>query len=214
MVEKPKGFLKKLENFWYHNKIVVLIVLFFLCSVIYLGIDYFKKQDPDMTLAYVSETYGDQSQFARVEDRISQIVGDLNNDGKARLNYRLMVIRKGDITNYDVDKEQAFNYSFLDKNVRLYIIEDAFFTDRQLFFEPLEGILAEEHLAGGLKNQEGQVCAIPLAGSKVAETMDFNRPELYVGVKRILDTERSDKLVEKQHEKAKEVLQYIVEGEN
>ncbi|MBE7024445.1 MAG: hypothetical protein E7408_00115 [Ruminococcaceae bacterium] len=213
MAEKPKGFFKKTENFWYHYKIVVLIVLFFLCSALFLTADYLKKKDPDMVLAYAGASYGDESQFARAEDAFKAIIGDLNGDGKIQLNYRFMFIRGENITSSDLDKQQGFNYSFLDKNVRLYIIEDALFSEKQLYFEPLEDILPAESLAGGLKNLEGQVCAIPLADKPVAEAMDFNRPELYVAVKRIMDPERNNELVHRQHEKAKEVLKYIAEGE-
>lgn len=213
MTEKPKGFRKKIENFWYHYKIAVLVGLFFVFAATYLVIDVVKKQDPDMVLAYVSETYGDESQFARAEEAISAIVGDINGDGKVKLNYRMMAIRDQNLYSFDVDREQAFNYSFLDKNVRLYIIEDIFFEQRKLYFEPLEGIVSEESLAGGLTNEEGEICAVPLEGNAVAETMDFSRPELYVGIKRVMDTEKNDELVYTQHEKAKEVLKYIVEGE-
>ncbi len=211
--EKPKGFKKKLENFWYHNKIAVLLVLFFVASAVYLGVDMLKKQDPDMVLTYVSRTYGDETQFRRIEPTLFSIVGDLNGDGKTKLNYRLLFVRERDITNFDVDVEQAFNYSFLDKNVRLYFIEDALFADKQAYFEPLEEILPEAYLSGGLKNAEGQVCAVPLSESAAAEEMHMNRPEMYVAVKRIMDIEKHDSLCMEQHEKAKEILKYIVEGD-
>ncbi len=215
MSEKPRGFKKKLENFWYHYKIVVLIVLFFVCSALYLGMDFIRKQDPDMVLTYVSREYGDESQFARAEDDFLRIIGDLNGDGKKKLNYRFCVLKEGlaQMYSFGLDQEQAFNYSFLDKNVRLYIIEDTFFKEKQAYFEPLAALLPAEALAGGLQNEEGQVCAISLADKPVAQRMHFDRPELYVAVKRIMDTEKNDELVAQQHEKAKEVLKFIVEGD-
>lgn len=213
MVEKPKGFLKKIENFWYHYKIVFLIALFFVCSFTFLMVDYLKKKDPDMVLCYISQTYGSEAQFGSVEEELKEIVGDLTGDGRAQLNYRLIFVRAQSSNDADVTTKQGFNYSFLDKNVRLYIIEDRFFEEKTLFFEPLEGVLSEEQLSGGLKNPDGQICVVPLTDSPVAEKMDLNRPELYVGIKRIMDTERNDELAHRQHEKAKEVLKYILEGE-
>ena len=213
MAEKPKGFFKKLENFWYHYKIVFLIALFFVGSFAFLTVDYVTKKDPDMVLCYISQTYGSEAQFEGVDDSLKEIIGDLTGDGRVQLNYRLIFIRAQASSDTDVTTEQGFNYSFLDKNVRLYIIEDRFFQEKTLFFEPLEGVLSEEQLAGGLKNPDGQVCVVPLVDSAVAKEMDFNRPELYVGIKRIMDTERNDELAHRQHEKAKEVLKYIVEGE-
>ncbi len=210
--EKPKGFKKKLENFWYHYKAAVLIVAFFVFSATYLAVDYLRKKEPDMVLAYVSETYGDQTQFLRVEEELKQVIGDVNGDGRKQLNYRLIVIRE-DFTSYDVDKTQHFNYSFLDKNARLFIIEDKFFEQKKDYFEPLKGIVPDELLEGGLKNDAGEVCAIPLLESAVAEKMDFARPELYVGIKRMIDTEKHEKLVPLQHEKSKEVIRYIMTGQ-
>lgn len=210
--EKPKGFRKKLENFWYHHQILTLVTAFFVFSAIFLTVDYVRKQDPDMVLAYAGEAFGDQTQFIRAEEDFHSVIGDINGDGKVKLNYRIMVLRNNG-TDMSVDNEQHFNYSFIDKNVRLFIIEDKFFDMKKNFFEPLEGLLPDEFLKDGLKNEEGKVCAVPIAGSAVAETMNFARPELYVGIKKMIDTEKHEKLVPAQFEKSKELIRYIVTGE-
>ena len=75
--EKPKGFKKKLENFWYHYKIAILVGAFLAASATFLAVDYLKKREPDMILCYVSETYGDTTQFMRIEDKLKEIVGDI-----------------------------------------------------------------------------------------------------------------------------------------
>jgi len=212
MTEKPKGFIKKLDNFWYHYKIVVLIALFFICSGLFLLGDFFRKQDPDLVFGYVSETYGDESQFARVEPELFRIMGDINGDGKTKINYRLMVIRGNDMYSYGLNQEEHFNHSFLDKDVRLYIIEDKFFEGKQAYFEPLTDILPPKMLEGGLKNENGEICAAPLLGRPVAEKMDFSRPELYIALKRTMDTEKHDALVPAKKEKAEAILKYIIEG--
>ena len=210
--EKPKGFWKKLENFWYHHQIATLIVAFFICSGVFLTVDYVKKQDPDMVLCYAGNNFGDRTQFIRAEEDLKRVVGDINDDGEVKLNYRIMVLRNGgmDIT---ADHEQHFNYSFIDKNARLFIIEDALLQQKTNFFQPLEGILPEELLKDGVKNEEGQVCAVPLENSPVAKTMDFARPQLYVGIKKMIDTEKHEKLVPFQFEKSKDLIRYIVTGE-
>ncbi len=210
--EKPKGFWKKLENFWYHHQIATLVTAFLICSAIFLTVDYVKKQDPDMVLCYAGEAFGDRTQFVRAEEGLCAVVGDINGDGKVKLNYRIMVLRNSGLE-LTVDNEQHFNYSFIDKNARLFIIEDKFFDQKKIYFEPLEGILPDELLKDGLKNDEGQVCVVPIAGSEVAKTMDFARPELYVGIKKMIDTEKHEKLVPAQFEKSKELLRYIVTGE-
>ena len=209
--EKPKGFKKKIENFWYHYKIPALLGLFFLGSALFLGIDVVKTKNPDMVVTYVSEKYGDESQFRRIEPEFYDILGDINGDGKTKVNYRLILMREKSFFNGGMDIEQSYNYSFLDKNVRLYFLEDAYFPARQAYFEPLEGILPEECLANGLKNEEGQVCAVPLAGTKAGKEMQMDRPEMYVAVKRIMDTEKRDSLVAVQHEKAKEIIKFMME---
>ncbi len=211
--EKPKGFKKKLENIWYHYKIVILIVTFLVASGIYLGIDVLKKQDPDMVVAYVSETYGDETQFRRIEDAVYSIVGDINGDGRVRMNYRTIYMHAKKMSGYDIDVEQAYHFTFLDSQVRLFFIEDAYFEEKQGYFLPLEGILSPKSLENGLKNAEGEVCAVPLQGSQIAGKMHLDRPGLYLGVKRVISSERNNPLCEIQLEKAKEVAKYIMEGE-
>lgn len=214
MMERPKGFKQKWENYWYHHKFETLVALFLVASVLVLGIDFVRKKDPDMVIAYVSEAYGDAMQFRYVEDSFEHIVGDINGDGLEKINYRFMVIRKTFMDSYGLSQEQNFNYSFLDKNVRLYILEEQFFEAKELYFEPLEELFSADVLEGGLRNAEGNLCAIPLLNCALAEDMDCDRPELYVALKRRMDTERHDKLVPVQEEKAISLLRYIVEGEN
>ncbi len=209
--EKPKGFKKKAENFWYHYKVLILLGLFFLCSAVYLGIDMVKTKNPDMVITYVGETYGDESQFRRIEPEVYEILGDVNGDGKTMVNYRLFFMREKTFYNRGMDIEQSYYYSFLDKNVRMFFLEEAYFADRQAYFEPLEGVLPAQRLVNGLKNEEGQVCAVPLAGTVGGKKMQLDRPDMYVAIKRIMDTEKRDSLVPIKHEKAKEILQYITQ---
>ncbi len=213
MTEKPKGFKQKWENYWYHHKFETLIALFFVASALVLGIDVAQKKDPDMVIAYVSEAYGDEMQFRHVEDSFRHIVGDINGDGFEKINYRFMVIRKTFMDSYSLSQEQHFNYSFLDKDVRLYIIEEKFFGEKALYFEPLEDLVPADVLEGGLRNAEGEICAVPLLSCALAADMDCAREELYVALKRKMDTEKHDKLVPLQQEKAFSLLRYIIEGE-
>ena len=214
MREKLKAFGKAVENFWYHHKIVTCVILFYVIAGLYLGIDALKKSEPDMVITYVGEAYGDESQFARAESVLLPLVGDLNGDGKEKINYRMLTVRPGTVAAaYDfVSKEQGFNYSFIDQNVRLYFIEERFLKEKEVYFEPLEGILSPESLAGAYKNADGESIGVPLSDNALAKKMDFAREGMYLAVKRVLDVERPDDLVRKQHEKAKEVLQYIIEG--
>ncbi len=211
--EKPKGFKKKLENFWYHYKGVVLLVAFLLFSVIYLGADVMRKQDPDMTTVYVSDVYGSETQFRRVEPAVAEIVTDLNGDGRVRLNYRMLIVKKKDVSKLDMDYMQAFNYSFLDKDTRLYFLEERFAKEKEDYFVPLDDVLPPQLLEKGIKNKEGRVYAVPMEGSAVAEEMNLARPGMYMAVKRIMDTEKQHAYLETQQEKAKRTVKYILEGD-
>ena len=76
----------------------------------------------------------------------------------------------------------------------------------------MEELLSPEDLEGGLKNENGEVCAAPLLGRPIAEKMDFSRPELYIALKRTMDPEKHDALVPLKKEKAEAILKYIIEG--
>ncbi len=211
--EKPKGFKKKLENFWYHYKVLVLFLAFVIFSVVYLGADVMRKQDPDMTTVYVSDVYGSEIQFRRVEPSVAEIVEDLNGDGRVRLNYRMLIVKQKDISKFDMDYMQAFNYSFMDKDTRLYFLEERFLQEKEAYFEPLDDVLPPQLLEKGIKNKEGRVYAVPMEGSAVAEEMDLARPGMYMAVKKIMDTEKQHDYLYTQQEKAKLVVKYILEGD-
>lgn len=207
-----KRFKKWLENYWYHYSTITWIVLFFVVSFFVLAGDYLKKKDPDLVVVYVGSVYGNASQFDSVKDRFSEMVGDLNQDGRVSVNYRMITIRKGHFTNYDVQKTQEMNYSFLDKSAQLYLIEDTFANEKTVYFEPLTDLLPPEALEGGLTNENGEVVAVPLAGKKIAKEMDFDRENTYIAVKTTMDIERNNAFSAAGKEKARELLQYIISG--
>lgn len=210
MQEKMTRFRKWFENYWYHHSALTLVILFFVVSGVVLTVDFLKKKNPDFVVVYAGHEYGSASQFAPIEDKAKEIVGDLDGDGQVKVNFRLIAIRTGEITDYDVNKEQQFNYSFLDEAVHLYLIEKNYLTDKSLYFEPLDSILPADRLRGGIKNEAGEVYAVPLSGNRLAEEMDFAREDMYIAVKKIMDVERDNPLAHEGQEKAKELLQYIV----
>lgn len=212
MAKRFEKWKKWFENYWYHYNIQTWLVLVFIISGVILVTNFFQKKDADFVVVYAGSAYGSEAQFDSVKDTIYETVGDLNADGKVHINYRIIAIREGGLSNYNVNKQQEFNYSFLDKGAQLYIIEDKYAKDKAAYFEPLTGLLPPEVMEGGLKNENGEVFAVPLSGKKIAREMDFDRENIYIAVKTTMDRERDDAFAMKGKEKARALLQYIVNG--
>ncbi|MDD6308345.1 MAG: hypothetical protein PUB07_03185 [Clostridia bacterium] len=204
-----RKFLKWLDNYWYHNKIITLIVLFFVFSGIVYATNIIQKRDPDFVVVYVSGQYGNESQFAPIREKVEDIVGDLDGDGRKTINYRIIAIRDNIIESYDVNKKLEFDYSLLDKSARLYLIEEKYAKEKAAYFIPLEDILPPEKLEDGIKNEEGKVIAIPLRDNAVGKKMQLDQGNMYVAMKALMDLERNDELANKGVEKAKEIFTYI-----
>ncbi len=203
-------FKKWFENYWYHHAAKTIVVGLLIISAIALMINVAQKSDPDFVMAYVGEAYGSDVQFEPIRPKAEELVGDLNGDGKTKVNSRIITIRKGTFSEVDVNKEQEFNYSFLDTAVHFYIIEEQFLRDKAIYFEPLEALLPPEALEGGMKNEAGEVYAVPLRDNIIAKEMDFARENMYVAVKKIMDIEKNEEIALKGQEISKALLQYMI----
>lgn len=77
------GFLKKLENFWYHNKWTVIVVAFFVCVILVCTVQMLGKDKYDVTV--LCGTTADMSTEQR-EALLATISGllaqDYDKDGK------------------------------------------------------------------------------------------------------------------------------------
>ena len=78
-----KGFFKWLDNFWYHNKWIVLIVAFFVISGSVILVQFMQKEDYDALVLYTGPVAPNALETKDIEDAFESVMySEYNKDGK------------------------------------------------------------------------------------------------------------------------------------
>ncbi len=78
-----KKIVKWLENFWYHNRWIVLIVGFFIIAGSIMIFQLFDRDEYDAMLLYTGPEYPNANEVRELEDAFENVVSeDYNGDGK------------------------------------------------------------------------------------------------------------------------------------
>lgn len=93
----PKmNFRQRCANFWYYHKWLVITILFFLAFIAIATVQFFQKDDADVSLLYVGPALVDDRLSRDLIESSSPLVDDENGDGKALVDF-ININLSGDI---------------------------------------------------------------------------------------------------------------------
>ena len=79
--EPGNKFFKKLDNFWYHNKWTVIIVLFFVVVLLVCTLQMCSNDKPDISVMYAGPYKFGQTDKLNFRSAFAEIAPDRNGDG-------------------------------------------------------------------------------------------------------------------------------------
>ena len=81
-------FRQKIENFWYHNKVAIIVIPIFLAFAIIATVQLFTKDEPDANFLYMGPARVAFKGEGLLQDSIAKVMKeDYNNDGKKYIDY-------------------------------------------------------------------------------------------------------------------------------
>ena len=81
-VEEPELEVNKWQNFWYHNKVKVIMIAAFAFILIVAGVQYFSRVNPDVYVLYAGPDYITANENKTFCESLSKIMDDYNGDGR------------------------------------------------------------------------------------------------------------------------------------
>ena len=122
-----KGFIKWLDNFWYHNKWIVLIVAFFLISGSIILVQFIQKEEYDALILYTGPESPDAIETRNIENAFEAVMEkEYNGDGKKTVSLNpifLLTDKQFNSDEYKFDENGnliVYNSSELMKNKEQY----------------------------------------------------------------------------------------------
>lgn len=107
--EHDKGGIKinKAANFWYHNKVKILLIAFFAFVIIVAGGQFLTRSNPDVKILYAGPGYitaNENQAFCKILDGM---IPDFNGDGKKYVQLNdLIFMSSGQIEEYIAEAEE------------------------------------------------------------------------------------------------------------
>ncbi len=98
--------LKKLDNFWYHNKWTVIVVIFFAAVLIVCLVQILTRPKYDTSIVIATSYRMDNKEYAAFEQLLCDLMPeDFNDDGKKRVN--IVIYQYYSPAEIEMEREQA-----------------------------------------------------------------------------------------------------------
>lgn len=114
---KPKSFKEKVQNYWYHNKIITFIILFFIALAIFMGYQFLKKPKFD-----IKPIIATQFSYLGFDENIKKVfenyTNDIDGNGKIEIIIENVILRSEGLNNTGIESAKLLasfqvNYNFI-----------------------------------------------------------------------------------------------------
>lgn len=140
---KPKGFIKNVENIWYHYKFVILIALAALIMISFATYQSVTKKKPDIFIYHISTTLHNTMAKTAFTDNLELLCEDYNGDGKVVVDFKAeSYVPIADHTNsHDMNSVQSFNTELAFGECVIFILDESFYLNNKDYMYSLEDAL-------------------------------------------------------------------------
>lgn len=144
--EPPKGPVKKIANFWYHYKWPVLITLAVIALVVWLGSQFFTRNDPDVRLQLVTSANLDMNDIGVLEQELARYGTDADGDGAVEVDVDYILL-EGDGQRDSTNRSKLMVH-LASGDIMFFAFDPALYqsiivekeSDDYVFFAPLDGV--------------------------------------------------------------------------
>lgn len=97
----------KLSNFWYHNKVLILVAVVFAFIIGVAASQYATHSNPDVIILYAGPVYITPNAAQAISDDIASVASDYNGDGKTYVLLNSLVFMTNDQADRFVESQKA-----------------------------------------------------------------------------------------------------------
>lgn len=203
---------EKLENFWYYNKMAVLLGLVALVFVILASMSFFVNSESDLKITMLTSVQ--QEEFAlSLKPLLQEHLIDINGDNYIEVGVRDMLL------NDELDAESSANVQksmlsqMANRGATLFLFDKANYDlmVQKDAFCPLDQIISLEGLEDRVLYRNDIPVALSLAGSKMVKEAGAVTEELYALILFRRPEDAENEKISKEYENAKIALELLLE---
>jgi len=215
---------RKLDNFWYHHKLLFIIGVLALVFIIFGIVQCATKVKNDVDIAYIGPKEIGAAEYEQFQEALNEILGeDLNGDGKIQVGFTRFLYMTGVQAEIAAAKGQAVDYQGLmavqtqisleltGGNLILYFIDPEVYKSlsESYLFMDLEDVL------GYIPENKNDDCSVTLGSLPCWEYYDDGIgifPEDTILTARYISaSEENDKDIAERYERSRILFKRLVE---
>lgn len=210
MSEKPQGFKKKWENYWYHYTPQTIVAALVAILLITFVKDVFTNTTYDLTMGFISKQQFAYDLFELDKQQIAGPLDDVDGDNEKNITIDIMSVSPTIKNVDDMNMQEKIMLSFAVGDTRLYILEEEYAVDYAEMFYPLDDELSASQLEDAVKFQ-GKAVAASLKNSALIKKWGLRGDELYIAVVDVVPAHENIKYIDKLFENSVNAMHYILE---
>ena len=182
-------FKQKWANFWYYHKGKVIVALVAAFAVVFGLVQCAKNPVPDFAFAYVATQQIALEPYQRGLDGLKEQIPDQNGNGTIDLTDNLYILSPGfSNTNYTM-VQKTLTTELIGGYSRLYLADKDLLAEQagSDLFRPLNGLVPEEMLEGGVLNENGEVIGVSLEASRVLAELGMSSDNVYAYIRKPME---------------------------
>ncbi len=140
---RPRGFVKNVENIWYHYKYVILVCLAALLMISVALAQSLSKKTPDISVYHISMYGLTASSQDNFRESMKLIAKDYNGDGNIAVDFKeeVYVPQKVNTKPNELSASDRFNLELALGDCVIYIMDDSFYRGNREYMSSLEEVL-------------------------------------------------------------------------
>ncbi|MCK9478104.1 MAG: hypothetical protein M0R40_01200 [Firmicutes bacterium] len=115
------------ENYWYYYKKHTFVGIFILFIISYTAVECSKNVDPDVSVLYIGSTYFDNEFADKLEQRLSDCIEDINNDGVIKVQFSPIFISDEMKSEQDFAMQQKMQLEVAVGDSYLYLLDKKYY---------------------------------------------------------------------------------------
>ncbi|MBQ9982217.1 MAG: hypothetical protein IJP18_06585 [Oscillospiraceae bacterium] len=207
--EKKNYTLKeKIGNFFYHNKLWIIMFVVFGGMIGFMVHDYATKDNPDMTVMVLVDDYELSLRTEKIEAIMNEYIEDVNENGEAHVTVYYMPVSE-DLDPYTLQANSTKFFALMQDGETMMVIADPVIAQRLIPEQTLEDL--SEHFP---ENENVKDYGFYLSGTDFAKEIEYPEKfsdDIYIGIRKVKEGLKYTDEMQKNYDIAYKVLEKLIE---
>lgn len=202
---------EKIGNFFYHNKLWIIMFVVFGGMIGFMVHDYVTKDNPDMTIMVLVDDYELSMKSDEIEEILNEYIEDVNKNGEAHVTVYYMPVSE-DLDPYTLQANSTKFFALMQDGETMMVMADSVIAERLMPEQTLEDL--SQHFP---ENENVKGYGFYLSETDFAKEIEYPEEfsdDIYIGIRKVKEGVKYSKEMQENYDVAYKVLEKLIERYN